>query len=429
MATVHEIVQYLSGCTNVFRTQAGLLPEKLVTESVKSMASTITRHIRALRVLDADGASALNSAISESTFPPAEKTAFATAVIQRLTAPVAEAGADSSKQTMTHPYNYPTESDWTYIRDKSKSLQQVCVRVRERLRLVGLINIGEKTFTALASMIAAAREPDMSSIALKAVVDELKQVVLGHDVPPVQVRVFPPSAMDLPQALIDRAYGQEPPCPQDFPDFKTIVKRCPARNSHRSLRTSPALQSRHGWASTGFHPASMEPMARAMMPFIEGAMSTFASQMLGPDRRVTFVEQGQQAVGSSGDGLTIFAGGNQPHQRTQLVPRDPRLQSALPDGIQGDMTANDEDHPLVQMDVPDISGADARPAQDIVDEMERIACGDKHDVSKGALYKKPDHCTVALKRPSAATAVCTPVYKKKPSGKSFKLGCSRCKDS
>ena len=89
MATVHEIVQYLSGCTNVFRTQAGLLPE-LVTESVKSMASTITRHIRALRVLDAEGASALNSAISESTFSPAEKTAFATAVIQRLTAPVAK---------------------------------------------------------------------------------------------------------------------------------------------------------------------------------------------------------------------------------------------------------------------------------------------------------------------------------------------------
>ena len=119
----------------------------------------------------------------------------------------------------------------------------------------------------------------------------------------------------------------------------------------------------------------------------------------------------------------------QPHQRTQLVPRNPRLQSALPDGIQGDMTANDEDHPSVQMDVPDISGADARPAQDIVDEMERIACGDKHDVSKGALYKKPAHCTVALKRPSASTAVCTPICKKKPAGKSFKLGCSRCRGS
>ena len=94
-----------------------------MAESAKSMASTVMRYIRALRVLDAEGASALNSAISASTFPVDDKTDFATAVTQRLTAPVAEGGADSSKQAMTHPHNYPTESDWTYIRDKTKSLQ------------------------------------------------------------------------------------------------------------------------------------------------------------------------------------------------------------------------------------------------------------------------------------------------------------------
>ena len=143
-----EIGQYLAGCTNVFITQSGLLPEKLVAESVKSMAGTILRNIRALRVLDAEGAAAFNSAISASTFPAGDKTDFATAVIQRLTAPAAEGGPDASKQAMTHPCNYPTESDWTYIRDTNKSLQQVCVRVRERMRLVGLTTISEKTFIA-----------------------------------------------------------------------------------------------------------------------------------------------------------------------------------------------------------------------------------------------------------------------------------------
>ena len=185
-------------------------------------------------------------------------------------------------------------------------------------------------------------------------------------------------------------------------------------------------------------------MARAMMPFIEGVMSTFANQMLGPDRRIAFGEQGQQTHDSTGVGLRIFAGGNQPRQRGQLVPRDPRLEAAPPDNFQRDMTAehqtamddsNGQDKQLVPMDVPDIGEADARSAGDIVDELERNACGDKEAV----LHKKPAgekpaqnklaHCTVTLKRPSAAATVHTPAAKKKPAGKSFKLGCSRCKGS
>ena len=92
MSTVDEIAQYLKGCTDFFKSQDGLLSEDLRQGSVKSMAATIVRNIIVLKVLDAGGASALNTAISASAFPGTEKTAFATAVVQRLTAPAAEGG-------------------------------------------------------------------------------------------------------------------------------------------------------------------------------------------------------------------------------------------------------------------------------------------------------------------------------------------------
>ena len=125
MASVKEIVQYISGCTEFFRSQEGMLSEKLKEESVASMAATVVGYIGKLRTLDAPGASALNAAISSSAFPGATKSDFATAVVQRLTAPAGDGGNAASKQVMAAPHNYPTESDWAYIRDKSKSLQQV----------------------------------------------------------------------------------------------------------------------------------------------------------------------------------------------------------------------------------------------------------------------------------------------------------------
>ena len=99
---------------------------------------------------------------------------------------------------------------------------------------------------------------------------------------------------------------------------------------------------------------------------------------------------------------------------TQLVP------TSVPDI--GDDT---QEVPVDVFDVGD--GAAAGSADDIVDELERLAC----------CHKKPAAATpspkggVTLKRPSAAAVVMKKlaVVTKKPAGKRFKLGGSRCMGS
>ena len=466
MSTVQEIVQYLKGCTDFFKSQDGLLSEDLRQESVKSMAATIVRNIISLTALDAGGASALNKAISASTFPEPEKTAFATAVVQRLTAPAAEGGGDdSTKQVMTAPYNFPTESDWRYIRDQGKSMQQVCVRVRERFRLLGLNKISEKTYAALASMIAAAREPDMSQRQLKSVVDDLKQAVVANDVPPIHLHTFPTSPTDLPEALYKRAYGEERPCPQEFPEYKTIVKRCPCRSSHKSLRPSPSPDARGGGRgpsaanSATSASASLEPMARAMMPLFEGVMANFANQIIGPGRRIVF--DGNAPGGDNPTNLRICAGEEtrmEVRKGDSLVPKDPRLGRDSTDTTEHatpehQLVASAGEDLQVTPHVDEEDDKDLRSPVDVVAEMERIARGEggagKPVIKPEHAMKKPSKSTGLLKRPSAPipspsakhlkqailrkpASTGSKVLKKSTkstSSKALLLGCARCRGS
>ena len=464
MASVKEIVQYISGCTEFFRSQEGLLSEKLKEESVASMAATVVGYIGKLRTLDAPGASALNAAISSSAFPGATKTDFATAVVQRLTAPAGDGGNEASKQVMAAPHNYPTESDWAYIRDKSKSLQQVCIRVRERMRLLGLNNISEKTYGYLASMIAAAREPDMAGPALKALVDDLKSVAIADDIPPVAIHTFPVMPNDLPQSLFVRAYAQEPPCPQTFADYNSIVKRCPVRKSHKSVRGYSVPRGGGAVVAAGA-PTAVESMGRAMMPIIENAMANFCSTMLGSNRRIAFGEQGHQSSESSGSGqgaLHIFADGAAGRQsRPPIVPtKIPALADAPVGGtreLETDPPANQAGQ-LVPHDGGHGGGKDSRSATDIVAEMERTALGhgggkgcERDDVSNDDSQAKPQkkparripvrahgwgRPKTTMKLPSAALRAPPKPgkldIKKKPASKSSKpllLGCTRCRGS
>ncbi len=470
MESVADVAQYIASVSDVITSQQGLLPSDIQEGTINSMASAVIKHIREVKRMDGPGATALNSAISASAFPAAVKTRFATAVVERLTAPAAEvaAASDGVKQVMVAPCNFVTESDWTYIKDKSKSRQQVAVRVRERMSLVGLVNISEKTFGCLASMIAAAREPDMSAVALKALVDELKQAVIAYEQPPAVIQTFPTSPQDLPRVLFDRAYSQEGPCPQNFPNYNTIVKRCPVRSSHRQLRTSPPARGRS--VGTGASSsASIDPMYRALVPLFEGAMTNFANQMIGSNRRIVFGDQSQQPSGADeARAVEIFDDGAanvQPQPRRPIVPKGPQLDSEVP----ADTTLAIADQPPhgagkpggagLQLAVPGATAcggaSDKRSAQDIVSELERIATGvvgvdadledsDSDGQSPGGPLKRPSAAGGPLKRPSAAVTVAKskatpaarkaspmPVIKKRPATKTkgIKLGCGRCRGS
>ena len=94
-STVNEIVQYIKGCSDFFKSQDGLLSDDLRRDSITSMAATIVRNTMGVKELDAAGASSLNGSIAGSSFPATEKSAFAVAVVERLTAPAAAGGGDA----------------------------------------------------------------------------------------------------------------------------------------------------------------------------------------------------------------------------------------------------------------------------------------------------------------------------------------------
>ena len=369
--------------------------------------------------------------------------------MERLTAGVGSADESGKAQVTHNPCNYMTESDWAYIRDNTRSLQQVCVRVRERLRIAGLIKPSEKCFGSIASMVACAREPDMTSLQLKALVDDLKRSIVPSGVP-VYLQVFPMSPVDLPRSLYQQAYTDEEPCPREFMGFDSMVKRCPVRGSHKSLRAaSPA----RGSASSGS--ASSGSASTAMQPFME-MMNVFAQQMCG--RNIVFGRGGDGGGDAEArpDGipLRILAPGVAPAPASMVAAPAPAsmvaapsifggMVAAPPPPSMGDAFAGSvapacggmvDGRPVVDGagglatdgTVPALTGAETMgkvdvfsgSPTDVVDEMERMA--------RGVAPCPAAASAGPLKRPATCSPTPSTTLKLKTK---FKLGCGRCRGS
>ena len=398
-----------------------MLTPKSYEKSVASVVSSILQQIKAVPSMTAADGTALNTAIAASILPKSDKASLAEAVMQSVSTcgPAAAASDNQKGQHLLHPMHYCRRSDIDYVRDHSKSLSQVALRMRTLMNAVGCTRPSEQSFGAVAAFVACLREPDMTPIALHALVMELKQVVSmpKNQFAPgdVVLKVYPESPDKLPTELYDNAYSDESPESIDVPEFGAVYNRCPKRRSHTTV-ASPSSDSRSSPASV----PTIGPdfSASTMMHMFQAFAQKHMTDQSAVSRPV----------------LTLTDG--------QPLQTDARLPAGGP--VQPCPSPDKSESKDGQLAIEDVtgdgngSGDGDEEAPDIVDELERQAGVSKKPagVSKkpAGVSKKP---AAALKRPIGMLTVPVPALKRpaaaKPTtvrtstGKVVKLGCSRCR--
>ena len=423
------IISYVTGISPYLASQKRLLTPQLFNDSIKSVTGSAVAQIQALSVLSPEDATHLNTAISNSTLPQSAKTELASVVMRRLSTPVDD--TDSSKgQVMMRPYNYARRSDIAYFRDLTKSNAQVAVRMRQLLKSVGCVKPSENTYGAAASFLAALREPDMTSVALYGLVQDLKQAAATAPNTRVEIQQFPASPKDLPEAVFTRAYSVEPPEALAMPEFQDLYDRCPQRRSHSSLRAASAAAPRFAPANRGANVGDVAlcdaSVEQIMMQFVEKHMRE-PGQVASQSRPGTMLAIEDRLAASS----------------APLVATDTRAAEARNSPHCAAASAEDLEN-VRETEARD--GGCTEDADDIVRQMEAVAIGGGTTKKRpAAALKRP---AAALKRPAAAPtkiSVSKPTKTKvgkfamkvskptksiiKKGGKCIRLGCSRCRGS
>ena len=429
------IISYLDGCSEFFKSQGELLNKELMAESVDSMSASVQSQIQRLASLEPPDATLINAAIARSAFDNKHKQDFATAVMRRIAAPAGDVADDGkSGQVMTVPYTYCTQSDADYFRDHSKSFQQCAVRFRQRLKLVGLVKPTEKTYGALAATIAAVREPDLTRVALHALVLDLKSslpIPTGNNFP---VMRYPENPNDLPNRLFVAAYASEPPLTLDIGDiFKDIVGRCPVRTSHKALRSSPPAANRQ---SVVPHSQPVQHQSGLTLECVDNLLDSFAKKFgIGTDMRSHGAASGASSLPADGG-------------TGRLVVTDPRV--PVPGATPQHAAIPLPDIGEVDEPAPELKTGHAAAADDVVANMERLAMAPmKRPASAKPRPITPSKVTKIQRKPAAKptrikverTKPRTPSKvtkstkgktaakptKIKVKGKWVSLGCGRCR--
>ena len=387
MAIVDDVSEYMSGCARLIETQRPLLPADVLNDNILRMFVSCKSQIDTMSSLPVADAVRLDSELHTSAFTDAHRSQLATAIMQKVAGGRLAKTDDAKRQTMHYPYNYLTQSDWTHLEDLAKIQQQCACRVRSRLQKAGFVFGSEHALGNIACMIAAVREPDMSSIALHSLLQDVKNTKGGPLTPTVFVVDFPEDAKGLPDALYTAAYSEEPPLPKTLPGYIACVNRMPLRSSHNTLkrsrrRLSPSPSPPKG--DEGSHEDSLTPVPQAH------DISTFAQIMAG------FMQQLQAATGQltvsrtrNADQALVYTDGSRLVKGTRRSPSLETLDFQVSDASEG--AAVVESDVVVQLAPPVVTDAD-----DVVAQLETIAGGG------ACIQKKPASATTHAKAPAIA---------------------------
>ena len=442
------IVAYIRGCSDFYQSQCDMFSGDVAADSARSMAKSAKAQINALRVLSPADATSVMGSVTGSTFPADIKEDIARALQARLASVVAPVAQTTTLQHIRNPCGYPTESDWAYFSDMAKTSSQVSSRLRDRLRLCGAVKLSERSYGALAALLAAVREPDMTSLRLHALVLDLKQAIAIPLNLSFEISAYPDDPSDLPSHLFDAAYSTEQPVHRDLEHFKSCYDRCPLRGSHKSVRPSSAQTEvvPHGGQATGLSPQMFESMFMG-----------FAQRFMNMDRSVDMANGGHGPERPDGTDASLQqlnlrllrtepspAGGRTPATHPRALP--PVMDHQMP-------PPTDEAPALVGESPAAVGDGDDMDADDAVAKLEALAV----TVAKSAKMKRPAAAT--LKRPASAALGLAPIkamspmkvmakpapikamapmkvmakpagaHVAKPKAAKKKLGCSRCRGS
>ena len=390
-----QIISYLSHVGEFFVSQKKLLPENMLGDSIGAMHANVKKQIQNLKTFEPAEATALNTAIHKSAFPQHVKAELALLVTKQL---CASNGDDESGkgQHLLHPFNYCTKSDVAYFEDLMKTQQQVAVKMRQCMNRVDCIRPSERTFAAMASMIACLRDPTMTSVALHALVLDIKQAMPTPSGIATKIHNYPESSLGLSDELWKRAYAAEPPISVSLPAFNEIYNRCPKRKSHAAVKVSSSASPTPDISHSGLTGAGIQSM-----------IESFAKKFI--ENQVVKVDEPRAIAGGSSK------------DACQIVRTDDRFRSQTSAGAQDGLMAlvgdSDDD---AGNDADTMVDDNAADADDIIKQMESVAAG--------SIVKRP---AASLKRPASGDSAVLkrPVMKASTKTKKLLLGCSRCRGS
>ena len=114
------------------------MPESGLADNIRSITASLTTMINSLVQLHPDDATSINTALTRSSFPAEFNVNIAQVVQTKVTGSGRASGDGATVQTLAHPYNYMTATDWQYIQDLAGTQYQCAVLIRNRLHLCGL---------------------------------------------------------------------------------------------------------------------------------------------------------------------------------------------------------------------------------------------------------------------------------------------------
>ena len=408
-------------------------------------AVSIGRQLNALTGLDIAGANRIIETVTASALPAKSKAAIKGHVNRRLASslleetPSIEAPASSpkstKKQTVENPHFFWDRDDVEYFADTTNVSAQLAVRAMHRMRLIGIVDPSEMCYGNIASAIAAARSPDITTEGLMDLVLALKGAKEKHD-GALPYTICPPSALALKEARPDlyaAAYGSNEPAGFTSPHYRAIRSRCFVRDSAKALK-GQAKRGRDETPQSASAAASFTQLAAST----ERLLTAFAQRFVddGHDPRIVInqevvnrgrapsqgnVQSDSQLSGASDsqaivDGAVASPPGESSHsqmglhsQGLQPAPLALTLAHASPGGV------------LPQNDTSPV---------DVIAGMEASAI-DKC-TKKGATKRPASDMPASAGEHIAKKPAVAPLMLKKPAGvgkKGFKLGCSRCRGS
>jgi hypothetical protein len=177
------MVTHITGYLNTMATLATLSPDGVERDIVivGKIAAHAKKQILWLTDLGPPDALAVNAAISMCALPEDAKNTLLLAVMEQVSrlASADGTGGDYGQkgQLLLYPHHFCIKDDIEYIGDRTHSQLAACLRMRQAMNKVNCVRPAEKTYAAMAAMLACLRDPDMLGAALYVIVNDLKQVM------------------------------------------------------------------------------------------------------------------------------------------------------------------------------------------------------------------------------------------------------------
>jgi hypothetical protein len=210
-----------------------------------SFVTSLITQINQLTSLSPLDASILEAALKDSAYGADGDNKLRAAIDARVrsTATGKAPKGGCLTQSLKFWWKYATQGDWDHIKDPTKSWNSKMTRIVERGNSVGCTMPDEQSIKWMLAMLLLAcyTEQPKPKVIHKKLID-LKECIASERKPwsLEQVVDFPNDPSDLPDAVYNAAYADEPPISIDISGINMIACAIPLRKNNKRLAGEPS---------------------------------------------------------------------------------------------------------------------------------------------------------------------------------------------